>query len=163
MLGLSNGVNPSMFQTENFFFLNNFYWHYNDDTAKNTAQEYFFPFTMVYKGIKYPTAEHTYQSTKAITVDRADLVDEILQNSSAFKAKSVGARANTEHNYHTRRDGMLDAMRGILWKKHRQCPPFRHALATTGSQPLAHPVISKFWGEFASAESMCNGIQDGLN
>lgn len=111
-----------------FFFLSNFY-----------------PSTLSFGGLIYPTVEHAYQAHKSNDVDVRKLISVAK---TPMEAKKLGKCIPLESDWH---DKKIILMHDILKEKFKN-PILSEMLRSTGDSVLLHEnkFNDKFWG-------ICNG------
>ena len=99
-------------------------------------------------GVEYPTGEHFFQSEKCVLLNQPALAQQVMRTSHPHRAKTVGGKANTDFNIHTRTLGMVPIVKTLFRAKYAQNQAFRVALYNSRHQQLSHPVSSEFWGSY---------------
>src|SRR4051812_43006627 len=102
----------------------------------------FFPSTIRYEQILYPTVEHAFQAAKAPTVSEKRL---IAAASSAGRAKQMGRQVRLPETWESIKVGIMRDLVRLKFTKHRD---LRELLLVTGDLPLIEGNTwgDRFWG-----------------
>lgn len=111
--------------------------------GKNDVMSNFFPCLLEFNGTTYASAEHLYQTKKAVFHDRPDVELAIMNAKDAREAKKEGG--NIQSIDSEWEDIKPIVMAEILKIKFLQCSLFRETLMESKGY-LAHNVEDKFWG-----------------
>jgi hypothetical protein len=101
----------------------------------------FYPCTITYEGIEYPTTEHAYQASKTLDQERRKYISQLETASQAKRAgKNVKMRSDWE-------EVKVDVMYDICKLKFTK-PNFAQKLLVTGHQELVEGNTwnDTFWG-----------------
>ena len=97
----------------------------------------FYPCELLWKGKKFPSAEHIYQAEKAEQNGRPEVAVEILESESAVAAKRLGKKVYTEKNWEEKNEKL---MQKILETKANQLKGLREHLIDTGDEIIAEAI-----------------------
>lgn len=101
----------------------------------------FYPCTVQYEGMSYPSVEHAYQAAKT-----GDMPDrrKIANESSPFKAKRLGSKVKLKANW----DSIKDSVMMSLLKQKFSQSDLAEALINTGNEILieGNTWNDKHWG-----------------
>lgn len=122
----------------------------------------FYPCVIDISGIKFPSAEHTYQYTRAIRLGDPQMANMILRAKNAKEAKKLSY--NVKSNDVWDKD-KIDVMRKINNEKFMQNPELCEKLVRTGQSTLIEATVDGFWGAKAVINSTAikNGTWTGAN
>lgn len=89
------------------------------------------------------SSEQAYQYQKAISHNRTDLVESILQSSDPFEIYKLGKLISTSVSWKKDR---VKVMRQLLVAKYNQSSKFREELKATDRKVLVEDTPNEFWG-----------------
>lgn len=103
----------------------------------------FYPSSIQYYGIEYPTVEHAYQAAKTHSIS---LRQEVALLDSPGKAKRAGKKLPLRDDWE---DIKIDVMRLLLEKKFKSYPDLMQKLIDTNPQELIEGNTwgDRFWGQ----------------
>ena len=102
-----------------------------------------------YQGNKYPSVEHGYQHTKAISLGCNDIAANILSVKTAGHAKLIAKDIPDDEAWDIIK---LEVMSDLLKIKLESCPDFKETIIQTGDGVLAEATGDLFWASGLSPD-----------
>jgi N-glycosidase YbiA len=101
----------------------------------------FYPHPFIFRGHRYPTAEHAFQAAKCIDADEAERIRGAV---SPAAAKQIGRRVSLRSDWD---DVRIEVMRGVLAAKFADLDLRARLLATEEDELVEENTWNdRFWG-----------------
>lgn len=122
----------------------------------------FFPCVIDINGIKFSSAEQTYQYARAMRLGDPQMANMILWAKNAKEAKKLSYNVKSNNAWD---NDKIDVMRKINAEKFMQNPQLCEKLVQTGQSTLIEATVDGFWGAKAVINSAAirNGTWMGAN
>lgn len=103
----------------------------------------FYPCKINHNGIRYASAEHAYQHTRAVFLGFNSTADSILKSEKAEEAKRASFNLPTSKDWDACKQ---KTMKDIVFAKFTQNYDLQNNLLATGDQPLLEATYDSYWG-----------------
>ena len=116
-------------------------------SGNNRFLSNFYPGSVTYEGLTYPTVEHAYQAAKTLDLKVREDISKMAKPSDV---KRLGKRLVIRENWDTLK---ISVMKVLVYQKFMNHPDLLRMLFATGDQKLVEGNYWKdtFWG-------VCNGV-----
>lgn len=103
----------------------------------------FFPCTVNYNGIKFKSAEHAYQYSRATFLGKTITANDVLKANKAEEAKRAVLNLQNSKEWDASKQKI---MKDIVFAKFAQNHDLQNKLLATGERPLLEATYDSYWG-----------------